>query len=96
MITVSYLQIPTQYYIPAFTVLLTVFSNEIIKASDFSTVKLGYPISDIRLPYRNIRRYCAEALLGASIYYDNIYICTCHVLFIGYVCNLLLRLISDR
>ena len=61
MITVSYRQIPTQYYIPAFTVLLTVFSNEIIyKASDFSTVKkFGYPIAF----YRNIRRYRAEALV---------------------------------
>ena len=63
MITVSYRQIPTQYYIPAFTVLLTVFSNEIIKASDFSMVKFGYLISDMRLPYRNIRRYRAEALV---------------------------------
>ena len=46
MITVSYRQTPTQYYIPAFTVLLTVISNEIIKASDFSKVKFGYPISE--------------------------------------------------
>ena len=46
MITVSYCQIPSQDYIPAFTILLTIFLNEIIKASDFSTVKLGYPISD--------------------------------------------------
>ena len=53
MITVSYRQIPTQYYIPAFTVLLTVFSNDISKASDFSTVKFGTGISeDIALkPY---------------------------------------------
>ena len=47
MITVSYCQIPSQDYIPAFTILLTIFLNEIIKASDFSTVKFGYQISDI-------------------------------------------------
>ena len=30
-------------------------------------VKLGYPISDIRLPsYRNIRRYHAEALAASA------------------------------